>query len=393
MAIAIFFLAPSGCQYFTPDGKPTDKPNIEATSIPTVETPKTSILDRVKARGKLICGVNGQLPGFSIVNDAGEWSGFDVDFCRAIAAAVLGDPQAVEYKTLSVQQRFTALQTGEIDVMLRNTTWTLSRDTENAIDFAPPTFYDGQGLMVKLNNKSSDPKKSEESAKDQSAQSTPTTNSEQKTNDANDATDPNTSESEQVKTLQGKKICVETGISESNLGVALKKANVEFTTIVAIDANAVYSKYAKGECDAVSSEKSQLAAWRSKLPQPSQHKIISVVFSKEPLSPAIVNNDPRWYDVVKWVIYSTFYAEELGINQKNFGTFKDTENPEIARFLGTSEALGIKLGLAPDWTTQVLKAVGNYSDIYTRNLEPLGLPRGLNQTWDKGGLLYSMPFR
>jgi general L-amino acid transport system substrate-binding protein len=193
--------------------------------------------------------------------------------------------------------------------------------------------------------------------------------------------------------LTGKKICVETGINAANLESTFKEANVDIVPIVLADLDSVLNGYSKGDCEIISSEKSQLAAWRNKLPRPADHKILDLSFSKEPLSPALVGNDDRWRDVVTWVVYATIYAEELGINTDNYNAFKDSTNPEIAKFLGTSDSLGIELGLAPDWTTQILKQVGNYSDIYNRNLTPFDIPRGLNRTWKQGGLLYAMPFR
>jgi general L-amino acid transport system substrate-binding protein len=186
---------------------------------------------------------------------------------------------------------------------------------------------------------------------------------------------------------------VETGLNATNLESSIKEANIDIESTILPDLDSVLNAYAKGDCDAISSEKSQLAAWRSKLPRPADHKILDISFSKEPLSPVIVANDKSWRDVVTWVVYATFYAEELGISMDNYNIFKDSKNPEVSRFLGTSDSLGIELGLAPDWTTQILKQVGNYSDIYSRNLSPLDIPRGINRTWKQGGLLYSMPFR
>jgi general L-amino acid transport system substrate-binding protein len=349
----------ASCQAIAPESNKS-----VATPSPTVSNPVVNsnmgVLERVKTRGKLICGLNGKSPGFSYVNDKGEWSGFDVDFCRAIAAAVLGSAKAVEYKDIPMQHRFTSLQTGEIDVLLHKTAWTLSRDTENAIAFAPTTFFDGQGLMVK----------------------------QKPSKVANPSPQPEL----KLEDLSRKTICVESGNSEAKLVEVFKKLDTPFTPLSS-EPDKVFSRYAKGECDAISGDKSQLAIWRSQLPKTSEHRILDIMLTKEPFSPVVISNDDRWHDVVSWVVYATFYAEELGINQKNLPTFKDSRNPEITSFLGTSDSLGLKLGLAPDWTTQVLKSVGNYGDIYARNLEPLGLSRGLNVTWQKGGLLYAMPFR
>ena len=421
LAIALLF----GCQ---------DKPAPSPSNAPTpISSPKAAakdpegILERVKARGKLICGVNGKLAGFSYVDDKGAWSGLDVDYCKAIAAAVLGDAKAVDFKPLLAKDRFTALQNGDIDILMRNTTRTLTRDVTPNIAFAPTTFFDGQGLMIRTGANPSSPQSSASPSASASPtttaspsatpsvspSATPSVSSETKSSDRNpsdsksdsklDSKSENKSDKQTPKTkeelaialkeLTGKKICVETGINAANLEFTFKEANVDIVPIVLADLDSVLNGYSKGDCEIISSEKSQLAAWRNKLPRPVDHKILDLSLSKEPLSPVLVGNDDRWRDVVTWVVYATFYAEELGINTDNYNAFKDSTNPEIAKFLGTSDSLGIELGLAPDWTTQILKQVGNYSDIYNRNLLPLDIPRGLNRTWKQGGLLYAMPFR
>lgn len=404
----------SGCQtQSSPSPNVTPTTTAKPTTAAIAKEPD-GILERVKARGKLICGVNGKLPGFSYVDDKGVWSGLDVDYCKAIAAAVLGDAKAIEFKPLLAKDRFTSLQNGEIDILMRNTTRTLTRDLTPNISFAPTTFFDGQGLMLRIGAKpnapssspssppnptttpsaSPTPTKSPESEKDNKSDPKSESKDISKDNKSDKQTPKNNEESSPfLKELTGKKICVETGINATNLQSVLKEANIDSEPIILTDLDSVLNTYAKGDCEAISSEKSQLAAWRSKLPRPADHKILDISLSKEPLSPALVGNDKRWRDVVTWVVYSTFYAEELGIDMNNYMTFKDTKNPEVSRFLGTSDSLGIELGLAPDWTTQILKQVGNYSDIYSRNLTPLDIPRGLNRTWKQGGLLYSMPFR
>ncbi len=383
----------SGCQEQTATS-PTATPI--ATTKPTTTTTKNKdpdgILERVKARGKLICGVNGKLAGFSYVDQKGVWSGLDVDYCKAIAAAVLGDAKAIEFKPLLPKDRFTAVQNGDIDILMRNTTRTLTRDVTPNIAFAPTTFFDGQGVMVRIGAKpTSSPSSSPSPTISPSPSSSPETRSDK--DSKSDKQTPKTSEELTIKDLATKKICVEIGSSAANLESVTKEANVAIETMILPDLDGVLNAYAKGDCEAISSEKTQLAAWRSKLPRPADHKILDLSLSKEPLSPALVGNDDRWRDVVTWVIYATFYAEELGINMDNYTIFKDTKNPEVSKFLGTSDSLGIELGLAPDWTTQILKQVGSYSDIYSRNLTPLDIPRGLNRTWKQGGLLYSMPFR
>ena len=397
----------SGCQP-APAPSPTVTPT--ATATPTATTTikdkaPEGILERVKARGKLICGVNGKLSGFSYVDEKGVWSGLDVDYCQAIAAAVLGDAKAVEFKPLLAKDRFAAIQSGEIDVLMRNTTRTLTRDVATNISFAPTTFFDGQGVMLRIGAKpnasptsSPSPATSVSPSPTASASPTPSptsTPSADKESNKTEQQTPKTTEELAIalKELTDKKICVETGINATNLESTFKEANIAIEPIILPDLDEVLNAYSKGDCEAISSEKSQLAAWRSKLPRPADHKILDLSLSREPLSPALVGNDDRWRDVVTWIIYATFYADELGINMNNYTIFKDTKNPEVARFLGTSDSLGIELGLAPDWTTQILKQVGNYSDIYNRNLAPLDIPRGLNRTWKQGGLLYSMPFR
>ena len=402
-----------GCQ-----DKPAPIPSPPPTTTPSpkaIAKDPEGILERVKARGKLICGVNGKLAGFSYVDDKGEWSGLDVDYCKAIAAAVLGDAKAVDFKPLLTKDRFTALQNGDIDILMRNTTRTLTRDVTPNIAFAPTTFFDGQGLMIRTGASPSSPQSSASpsgsptptisttTSPTASPSVSPSANLETKSDSKldtkldskSDKQTPKTKEELAIalKELTGKKICVETGINAANLESAFKEANVDILPNVLPDLDSVLSAYSKGDCEIISSEKSQLAAWRNKLPRPIDHKILDLSFSKEPLSPVLVGNDDRWRDVVSWVVYATFYAEELGINTDNYNSFKDSTTPEIAKFLGTSDSLGIELGLAPDWTTQILKQVGNYNDIYNRNLAPLDMPRGLNRSWKQGGLLYAMPFR
>ncbi len=409
----------SGCQnQSTPTPSATT-----ATAKPTAAIAKEpeGILERVKARGKVICGVNGKLPGFSYVDDKGAWSGLDVDYCRAIAAAVLGDAKAVDFRPLLAKDRFTSVQNGEVDILMRNTTRTLTRDVTPNISFAPTTFFDGQGVMIRIGAKPNAPNSSPSSSPSSSPNSSPNSSpSPSTTPTASTTTSPspistpapdkasksdskdsksdkqgksNEDNAPSLKEVTGKKVCVETGLNATTLEASMKEASIDMESMILPDMDSVLNAYAKGDCDAISYEKSQLAAWRSKLPRPADHKILDVSFSKEPLSPVIVGNDKRWRDVVTWVVYATFYAEELGISMDNYNIFKDTKNPEVARFLGTSDSLGIELGLAPDWTTQILKQVGNYSDIYSRNLSPLDIPRGINRSWKQGGLLYSMPFR
>ena len=321
---------------------------------PLLARGEESALDRVKNRGRLICGVNKELPGFGFLSQDGEWKGFDVDYGRALAAAVLGDPSKVEFRPLKVPDRFPALQTGEIDVLIRNTTWTLTRDTDLGADFAPPIFYDGQGFMLR---------------KELGITS--------------------------LKELAGATIGVSAGsTSELNLADTTRTLGIEVEAVVFEETETLYQSYDQGRCDVVTSDKSNLISRRHSLKDPDAHIILDVTISKEPLGPVTIHGDNKWNDVVSWVVYATFFAEEHNITQANVSTFA-TENPEIKRFLGIDESggMGEKLGLSKDWARQVIAAVGNYGEIFERNLTPLGLPRGVNKPWSQGGLLYAMPFR
>jgi len=315
-----------------------------------------SRLDTIKSRGQLICGVSGELPGFSFVGADGKYTGLDVDVCRAIASALFDDPEAVEYRNLNAKERFTAVQTGEVDLISRNTTWTLSRDTSVGMEFAPVVFYDGQGIMVR---KSSNIKT--------------------------------------LKDLQGKAICTGTGTTnEQNLADQMRKLGISYKPVVFEDINTVYATYAEGRCDAITSDNSQLISRRTTLPKPEEHVILDEVLSREPLAPAVADGDSRWADVVKWVVYALIKAEELGINSQNVAQQANSKDPEIQRFLGGEGDLGKGMGLPNDFAAKIIKHVGNYGEIYERNLgtkTKLNLPRNKNELWTKGGLLYSPPFR
>jgi len=317
---------------------------------------KQSRLDAVKTRGKLNCGVDGGIPGFSFVDESGKYSGLDVDVCKAVAAALFDDPEAVEYRNLDSTERFTALNGGEVDMLSRNTTWTISRDTSVGMEFAPTTFYDGQGMMVRKNSG--------------------------------------------IETLQdfaGKSVCVEAGTTtELNLTDKMREAGVKAETLTFQKADPAYAAYAEGRCEGMTSDKSQLIARRSTLPNASEHILMDVTMSKEPLGPVTVNNDSAWFDVVKWVTYALIEAEELGITSENVGQMQQSKNPTIKRFLGVEGALGEGLGLPNDFTARIIKHVGNYGEIYERNLgkkSQFQLDRGQNDLWTRGGLLYSPPFR
>lgn len=311
-------------------------------------------LEAIKKRGKVICGVNGKLPGFSFVDEKGEYTGLDVDVCRGVAAALFNDPTKVEYRNVSTQERFAALQSGEIDILSRNTTLTISRDTSLGLDFMPVIFYDGQGILV-----------------------------------------TKASKVKQVQDLKGKSICVQQGTTtEQNLADQMRKLNIPYTPVVFDDIDATYAAYQEGRCQAVTSDRSQLSSRKKTLPKPEDHVLLEQVISKEPLAPAVSKGDAAWADTVKWVIYAMIEGEELGITSKNIGTFQTTADPAIKRFLGLEGKLGQDMGLPNDFAARVIKHVGNYGESYDRNItKALGLPRGQNQLWSKGGLLYSPPFR
>ena len=313
-----------------------------------------SLLERIKTRGNLVCGVNGQLPGFSFVDENGEYSGMDAEFCRAVASALFDDPAKVEFRELSAQERFTAVQSGEVDLVSRNTTWTISRDTSVGMEFAPVIFYDGQGIMVRKDS--------------------------------------------QIKNLEGlanKSICVLAGTTnEQNLADQMRKRGLSYQPVVFEAVDAVYAAYGQGRCAGVTSDRSQLTARRAILANPNDHEVSSLVLSKEPLGPMVANGDAKWFDAVKWITFALIQAEEFAINSQNLSSFEKTEDPQIRRFLGQEGKLGEDMGLPNDFAARIIKHVGNYGEIYARNIgQPFGLERGPNELWTKGGLLYSPPFR
>lgn len=327
-----------------------------ATTAPAAPLPSGGRLALIKSRGKLICGVNNAQPGFGFLDKAtGQLVGFDIDFCKAIAVAVLGDAKAVEYRALNTAQRGPALQTGEIDVLIRNTTWTVTRDTAWGL-FAPTTFYDGQGMMVRK-----------------------------------------TVGAKTLKDLKGATICVQSGTTtELNLTDRMREAGVDFKPVVFQDADPTYAAYEEGRCDAVTSDISQLVSRKSVFKKPDDHVILDVVMSKEPLGPLVPLGDAAWFNVVKWVVFATFESEESGITSKNVDEKLKSTDPNVKRLLGVEGELNKTLGLDKDWVVKVLKAVGNYGEIYDRNLgpsTPINLPRGVNKPWTQGGLLYAPPYR
>jgi general L-amino acid transport system substrate-binding protein len=334
----------------------TGVPVVAQDASPTPPPVATGILAAVQQRDSLVCGINGALPGFSQLDEAaGTYSGFDVDFCKAIAAAVLGDPEKVEYRALTAAQRGPALQTGEIDVLIRNTTQTVSRDTSWGL-FAPTPFFDGQAIMVPASLGVTD-----------------------------------------AAGLAGATICVQSGTTtELNLTDYFRAQGVEFTPQVFQDIDPTYQTYESGGCDAVTSDRSQLASRRTTMADPSAHVIRADVLSKEPLGPAVPLGDDQWFNVVKWVVYGLIQAEESGITAANVADQVSSTDPVVARLLGAEGDLGSYLALPNDWAVKAITAVGNYGEIFDRNLgpaTPLAIERGLNALWTDGGLMYAMPYR
>ena len=313
-------------------------------------------LKTVTDRGMLSCGVSQGLPGFSTPDDKGNWTGLDVDICRAVAAAIFNDPTKVKFVPLSAKDRFTALQSGEIDVLSRNTTWTLSRDTSLGANFTGVTYYDGQGFLVK------------------------------KSLNVNSALE-----------LSNASVCVQTGTTtEQNLADYFKGNKMKYEVIAFTTADETVKAYESGRCDVFTSDVSQLYAERLKLANPADHVVLPEVISKEPLGPMVRHGDDQWFDVVKWVLFAMVDAEELGITQKNVDEMAKSDKPELRRAFGADGNLGEQLGLTKDWVSRIVKAVGNYGESFDRNVgagSKLGISRGLNQLWTKGGIQYAPPIR
>ena len=313
-------------------------------------------LDTVKKRGYVIAGVNGSVFGFSMPDDKGVWKGLDVDTARAIAAAVLGDADKVKYVPLTAVQRLPALQAKEIDVLCRNTTQTLTRETANGLNFAHVNFYDGQGFLVskKLGIKSG-------------------------------------------KELDGATICVLPGTTtELNVADFFRANNMKWKPVV-IESTAELSKaFFAGRCDLLTSDISQLAAHRAVAPNPNEYVLLPVVISKEPLAPVVRHGDDQWYDIVDWTVMALLQAEELGINSNNVHLKLKSQNPRVQRFLGVIPGMGKSLGLDDKWAYNIVKQVGNYAEIFEANVgvnTSLGLKRGVNAQWYNGGLMFAAPFR
>jgi general L-amino acid transport system substrate-binding protein len=313
-------------------------------------------LEAVKAKGYIQCGVSTGLAGFSTTDDAGEWTGLDVDFCRAMAAAIFDDPEAVRFSPLSAVERFTALQSGEIDVLSRNTTWTMSRDTALGLNFVGVTFYDGQGFMV-----------------------------------------PAELNVDSALQLSGASVCVQSGTTtELNLTDYFSANNMEYNPVVFEGLEEVNAAYNAGRCDVYTTDSSGLYAIRLTLDNPDDHVVLPELISKEPLGPAVRRGDDQWFGIAKWVYYGLVYAEELGISSENLEEMLASENPDVRRALGGDGTFGADMGLENDWLVKIVRHVGNYGEVFERNVgadSPLQIERGLNALYTDGGLQYGMPIR
>ena len=327
--------------------------NIANAENEAIETSSDSRLATIKERGELICGIGGEIPGFSFVDAEGRYAGIDVDFCRAVASALFDDPNRVKFRSLNAKERFEVLKSGEIDLLSRNTTQTLSRDSDENLEFTPPIFYDRQGIMVNRN-----------------------------------------SGIESIADLQDKAICVaENTTSYDNLLDYMSQQNITYTPMASSKRDSLYDSYEKNVCQAITGDISHLVVSRTLLANPKEHQILPLTISQEPLAPVVLQEDSQWFDVVKWVTYTLVQAEELGIDSENLNSFKSTQDSEIKRFLGVNSDLGSQMGLSDDFTARIIKHVGNYGEIYDRNIgQPFNLERGQNALWTDGGLMYSPPF-
>jgi general L-amino acid transport system substrate-binding protein len=313
-------------------------------------------LDAVKKRGQVTCGVSQSLPGFANPDAQGNWAGFDVDMCRAVAAAIFGDAKRVKFVPTTAKERFTALQSGEVDFLARNTTWTMSRDTQLGFDFVGINFYDGQGFMVRKDLKVTS-----------------------------------------AKQLAGAAVCTQTGTTtELNVADYFRSNKMQYKVVAFEKNDEVLAAYDSGRCDVFTTDRSGLAADRTKLKDPNAHIILPDVISKEPLGPLVRHGDANWGDIIRWAFFAMVNAEELGVTQANVDQMKSSPNPEIKRMLGIEGDFGKMIGLDNNWAYNVIKLVGNYGESYERNVgvkTPIGLERGVNDLWTRGGLQYAPPIR
>jgi general L-amino acid transport system substrate-binding protein len=313
-------------------------------------------LERVKQRGHLICGTSTGIAGFSLADGQGNWAGLDVDVCRAISAAIFDDPAKVRFVPLASKDRLTALQSGEIDVLPRTTTWTLSRDAGQGLDFTAVNYYDGQGFQVRAK-----------------------------------------SGIKSVKELEGASICTVQGTTnELNLADYFRANKMKYEVVAFQGIDETVKAYESGRCDAISTDVSQLVSYRLKMSDPAEHMLLPDVISKEPIGPYVRQGDDEWFDIVRWTVFALLNAEELGVTQANLAEMLKSENPEVRRLLGVEGKSGTGLGLTADWIARIVKHVGNYGESYERNLgseSRIKLPRGINNLWSKGGIHYAPPVR
>jgi general L-amino acid transport system substrate-binding protein len=334
-------------------------------------------LEAVQKKGFVQCGVNGgAVAGFSAPDSQGVWKGLDVDLCRAVAAAVFGDANKVRYTGLTAQQRFTALQSGEVDILSRNTTWTITRDTSLGLNFVGVNFYDGQGFMVPAKMRVAGLKGAAKAVKKALK---------------GESTGGITS----AKQLNGATVCVQPGTTtELNLSDYFRANGMTFKPVVIETLPEVLNAYFSGRCDVFTTDVSGLVSSRaSRAPKPEDHVILPEVISKEPLGPAVRHGDDRWFDIVKWSLYATIEAEEMGLTSKNIDQQASSKDPGVQRFVGATGDIGKMLGLDNKWAFNIVKQVGNYGESFDTHLKPLGFSRGLNNLWTKGGLMYAPPIR
>jgi len=329
---------------------------VSAALMSTTTSAAESTLDKVLSQGYLTCGVSTGIPGFSNPDSKGEWKGIDVEYCKALASAVLGDKTKVKFVPLTAKERFTALQSGEIDVLSRNTTWTLQRDTALGLNFVGVTYYDGQGFMVK---------------KDLGIKS--------------------------AKELNGASVCVQSGTTtELNLADYFRKSGMSYKPVV-FDTSAQTAKgFDSGRCDALTSDQSQLYALRINLKDPSSATVLPDIISKEPLGPVVRQNDDKWFNVAKWTLFAMINAEEYGITSKNVDQMLMSSDPNVKRILGKDGPKGTGLGIRNDWGYQIVKQVGNYGEVFENTVgtgSPLQISRGVNSLWNAGGFMYAPPLR
>ncbi|WP_043531026.1 amino acid ABC transporter substrate-binding protein [Litchfieldella xinjiangensis] len=325
-------------------------------ALATTAAAQAATLEDTRAQGVVQCGVSDGLPGFSSPNDQGEWQGIDVDVCRAVAAAVFGDSEAVRYVPLNAVERFTALQSGEVDVLSRNTTWTTTRDTTLGLNFTGVTFYDGIGFLVN---------------KDLGLSS--------------------------AKELDGAAICVQAGTTtELNVADYFRANGMQFDPIVFDTSEQTVGGFQAGRCDVLTSDTSQLAALRIQLENPDSAVVLPEVISKEPLGPVVRQGDDQWFNIVKWSLFAMLNAEEMGISSDNVDDMLSSDNPDIARLLGQDGNYGEAMGLEADWAYNIISQVGNYGQVFDRNVgmdSPLQIERGINELWTNGGIHYAPPVR